>query len=435
MPIREPTIIDQPTRSPTYRPTPNPNPADRPIKDPTYNPTRRPTNRPTPSPTKSPTDGTPTDPSPTPVLVCNGLTLDERQTLISAQLATYSGSRVNLPGTPQYQAFQWLLNEDAVQVCPDDFLDVKQRYILAVLYFSTYGDNWNNCNEISSTNPSPCLAGDEGRFLSSSDVCFWFGVSCNRKRVSGISIDENNLRGFLPDEIGYLEQIEDLDFDGELEEGLNYLIGTIPTTFGLLTKLVTLDLDMNELTGSIPEEIFDAERLTIIDLDSNELTGTLSEKFANLEELQILFLDNNGFFGTLPAEMGELERLRFLRLDRNELGGTIPDEWEAMEKLRVLFLNNNREISGTIPKYLGDFIDMQQLSLFDTGIAGTIPSSLGKLTSLVNLFLHFTDLTGTMPQEICDLRTSGALNFLTADCAGDNPKMECSQPDCCTVCF
>lgn len=381
----------------------------------------------------------PTGPNPLPSdngdTVCDGLSPNERQSLIAGQLSTYSGNRVTIPGTPQNLAFRWLIDEDAAQVCPDDFLDVQQRYILAVLYFATNGDQWSNCNALSAASQSPCLGGEEQRFLSSSDVCFWFGISCNRLRVSGISIDENNLRGVLPDEIGFMEQIEDLDFDGELEEGLNFLVGTIPSTFGLLEKLVTLDLDSNELTGSIPEEIFDADRLTIMDLDSNDLSGTLSSRFANLEELQILFLDNNGFFGSLPSEMGEMERLRFLRLDRNELSGTIPEEWEAMEKLRVLFLNNNGGITGTIPEYLGNFVDMQQLSLFDTGISGTVPSSLGQLSGLVNLFLHFTDLTGTMPQEICDLRTSGALNFLTADCAGNNPKLACSQPDCCTVCF
>jgi len=368
-------------------------------------------------------------------VVCGNLSPAERQTLILGQLATYSGGDVTLSGTPQNDAFRWLIEDDVAQVCPEDFLDVQQRYILAVLYFATDGDQWTKCNSLSSPTPNQCPGGDGERFLSSSDVCFWFGVSCNRLRVVGISIDENNLRGALPNELGFMEQIEDLDFDGELEEGLNFLSGTIPTTLGLLEKLVTLDLDSNQLTGTIPEEIFDASRLTIMDLDSNELVGTLSRGFSNLEELQILFLDNNGFNGELPSELGTMERLRFLRLDRNELSGSIPDDWSALQRLRVMFLNNNGGVSGTIPQFLGQFTDMQQLSLFDTSISGTVPSSLGQLSGLVNLFLHFTDLTGTMPQEICDLRTRGALNFLTADCAGENPKLKCSQPDCCTVCF
>jgi len=392
-----------------------------------------------PSPVVSPTQDS-VDPGPNPLpsageIICGNLTPAERQTLILGQLATYSGTDVTLSGTPQNEAFRWLIDDDAVKVCPEEFLDVQQRYILAVLYFSTNGDQWSVCNARSALSPKQCPGGENERFLSSSDVCFWYGISCNRMRVSGVSIDENNLRGNLPDELGFMEQIEDLDFDGELEEGLNFLSGTIPSTFGLLEKLVTIDLDSNQLTGTIPEEIFEAKRLTIMDLDSNELIGTLSPNFANLEELQILFLDNNGFNGKLPSEIGAMERLRFLRLDRNELSGSIPDEWIAMQKLRVMFLNNNGGITGTIPPFLGDFVDMQQLSLFDTGISGTVPSSLGQLSGLVNLFLHFTDLTGTMPQEICDLRTKGALNFLTADCAGDNPKLRCSQPDCCTVCF
>lgn len=40
---------------------------------------------------------------------------------------------------------------------------------------------------------------------------------------------------------------------------------------------------------------------------------------------------------------------------------------------------------------------------------------------------------GSMPESVCDNRVpNGLLNILTADCAGDNPKVEC---DCCSSCF
>jgi hypothetical protein len=78
--------------------------------------------------------------------------------------------------SPQFTAFEWLINQDPVQVCPEDELDARQRYIAAVLYFSTSGDSWLTCNRPSAPNPSPCTT---QRYLSGADVCDWFGSNCN----------------------------------------------------------------------------------------------------------------------------------------------------------------------------------------------------------------------------------------------------------------
>ena len=88
------------------------------------------------------------------------------------------------PGTPQDDAFQWLANEDGARVCPEDDRDVTQRYVMAVLYFSTEGDSWTNC---SATQTSDCVS-DSTRFLNSQNVCFWFGVTCRRDDIVIISI-------------------------------------------------------------------------------------------------------------------------------------------------------------------------------------------------------------------------------------------------------
>ena len=55
------------------------------------------------------------------------------------------------PGTPQYQAFDWLVQTDAPTLCPSYLWDEEktslvQRYILAVFYFSTRGKGWRRCS-------------------------------------------------------------------------------------------------------------------------------------------------------------------------------------------------------------------------------------------------------------------------------------------------
>lgn len=90
-------------------------------------------------------------------------------------------------GSPQEQAFHWLVSEDELEVCPDETIDVAQRYILSVLYFQTEGDNWNTCSAASASNASPCY-NEFARFLGGVDVCLWLNVTCDRGEITEISI-------------------------------------------------------------------------------------------------------------------------------------------------------------------------------------------------------------------------------------------------------
>jgi hypothetical protein len=121
---------------------------------------------------------------PTITILCNGLTLDQRSDDLEEMVLEVSEIDSLTQGTAQYDAFEWLANVDEAQLCPDDIDEVEQRYIMAVLYYSTEGDSWLNC---SATASSVCPS-EGSRFLSGEDVCFWYGVSCSRGDVTGISI-------------------------------------------------------------------------------------------------------------------------------------------------------------------------------------------------------------------------------------------------------
>ena len=154
---------------------------------PTVLPTRFPTGEPTVSPIDVPTTTPTVSPEPTILILCNGRTLQERNDELETIVLEISELTSFTLGTPQYDAFEWLANDDGFQVCPEDTQNILQRYVLAVLYYSTGGDDWNNCRAVTAPNGGPCTS-DSSRFLSSSDVCFWYGVSCNRGDVDGISI-------------------------------------------------------------------------------------------------------------------------------------------------------------------------------------------------------------------------------------------------------
>jgi hypothetical protein len=130
---------------------------------------------------------------------------------------------------------------------------------MALLYFSTGGENW----------------ADSSGFLSAMPVCSWNESSYFGEFISGVRCDplvvelrfQNNLRGQLPTELGLLTSLEYLHLckfatvsSSQLDRsnnivgigltiyllygsvGSNQLTGPIPTELGLLTSLQSLDL-------------------------------------------------------------------------------------------------------------------------------------------------------------------------------------------------
>jgi hypothetical protein len=96
----------------------------------------------------------------------------------------------------------------------------------------------------------------------------------------------------------------------------NQLTGSIPPEIGSLTKLNTLILDHNQLTGSIPAEIGNLTNLSNLYLCSNQLTGAIPGEINNLSKLACLDLNNNRF-ETLPKIT--LGGLAYLRVINNRL--------------------------------------------------------------------------------------------------------------------
>ena len=77
-----------------------------------------------------------------------------------------------IPGTPQGLAFRWLLEDDPAQIDPCTYPTLEQRYALVTMYFSTFGDDWN----------------ENSGWLTAAHECTWFGISCNGDQLTGIDL-------------------------------------------------------------------------------------------------------------------------------------------------------------------------------------------------------------------------------------------------------
>jgi Leucine rich repeat len=128
---------------------------------------------------------------------------------------------------------------------------------------------------------------------------------------SVLLLDENNMRGVIPNELQYLEYLEELDLDD------NSLIGHFPGWVGSMKRLEKLDLDRNILSGPIPEELYQSTSLEFVDLDRNILSGTISTQIGRMSQLIFFQVDFNQMIGTIPTEIGNLPNLQYLSVFGN----------------------------------------------------------------------------------------------------------------------
>ncbi len=157
-----------------------------------------------------------------------------------------------------------------VSVTDDD----SDREVLRDFYDATGGDSWTN----------------SANWLSDRPLSEWHGVTLDGEgRVTAIVLDENNLTGSLPAELGKLDSLTRLALNR------NGLSGAIPPELGGLSNLSIIGLARNSLSGDLPTELGNLGGLTRLSLhDNTGLTGALPDGFVNITGLQRLAVANTG---------------------------------------------------------------------------------------------------------------------------------------------
>lgn len=200
---------------------------------------------------------------------------------------------------------------------------------LVALYTSTNGDNWS----------------DNTGWLQTTMPCSWNGVTCDTGHVVYMILNNNQLSGSIPPEIGNLANLYRLELYN------NQLNGSIPPEIGNLSNLYRLELYNNQLSGSIPPKIGNLSNLAILSLSNNQLSGSIPPELGALVggtgPVLTFDLSNNQLGGSIPPELGNLN-VTMLRLDNNQLSGSIPPEIGNLNGIITLRLDNN-PLSGALP--------------------------------------------------------------------------------------
>ena len=371
--------------------------------------------------------------------------------------------------SPQSRALAWLQQDKITLTYGRSMRTVLERYVLAVLYYSTMGPSWSL---------------DSFNFLHSSDVCDWNdgifdvtnytslldlrwigtkGVYCanDGESIDVLSLRENNLHGSIPWELVLLTNLAYINvqlnaLSGSIPTRVNELksleffvadqsrlTGTLPEIFSPLMQIISLSsneftgpipdswgatmpdlteiiLVGNMLTGSLPASIGRLSNLGNLIVNQNQLTGTLQSDLGELSSLWQLSLSGNMLTGTLPSSIGRLSNLALLFVDANQLTGTLPSVLAELTSLQQLFLSTN-QLTGTLPASIGRLSNLVQLNVDNNQLTGTLPSDLGELSSLYQLLLSFNKLTGTVPASIGRLSNLSILDVTGNQLTGTLP--------------
>jgi Leucine-rich repeat (LRR) protein len=360
------------------------------------------TSAPTTQPTQAPTTMVPTSPW---------------SLLVNPSSATISA--LNVPGSPQSLAYQWL--EDYPGVVDLPMWRKEQLFALVSIYHSLNGENWplepgrdwkhvdrHECDwwsdafieysqicdptcryiPVGTTNDTICDL--DGRYLH-------LGLT-NIEGLDGTlpaevtllqSLEVISLRGhdlsgspsFLPLAVARLQQLPHLQY---IRFGSNRIVGTVPSRLGYCPSLKELDLSGNDLNGTIPMDLLELSLLETLSFWSNVLTGTIATEFGLLTVLKELDLGLNSLSGTLPSELAELTSLQRLIIT------------SAMACCRPVFQN----LTGTIPSEYGALTMLQEFDLSGCDFSGELPSEIGRMVSMRNFSLTGNSLTGGLPSEI-----------------------------------
>jgi hypothetical protein len=129
---------------------------------------------------------------------------------------------------------------------------------LVDLYNSTNGPNWVN----------------HTNWLTSAPASTWFGVLVQDGDFVGVSLENNGLKGNIPNSIGNLKEIFFLNLSG------NQLSGKIPDSIGNISQAY-LDFSYNLLEGPLPASLNKFGMYVAVNLNNNKFT------FSGLDALDI----------------------------------------------------------------------------------------------------------------------------------------------------
>ncbi|OEL22198.1 putative LRR receptor-like serine/threonine-protein kinase [Dichanthelium oligosanthes] len=234
--------------------------------------------------------------------------------------------------------------------------------------------------------------------------------------IQDLSLKNNRLSGHIPSSLGNLTGLSYLDISN------NKLSGPIPSSFGNLTSLSELDLSDNMLSGSIPSSLGKLASLSGLDLSDNTLSGAIPSSLGQLSSLSFLGIDSNNLSGVIPDAVWNMSSLTVIGVQYNMLSGMIPaNAFSTLPHLQRVYMDHNL-FHGHIPASIANASNISMLTFVYLSIgANRISESLPKDIGLDTLDLSSNNLSGQIPKSLGDMPILHSLNLSFNNFAGEVP--------------
>ena len=232
----------------------------------------------------------------------------------------------------------------------------------------------------------------------------YFPQTWETPKLENLVLDNNNLMGYLPDDLGKSTNLKQLLVQN------NYLTRNFPPSYGNLHQLVNLSLiqlsasQYRRLCSSIPstwETMFSLEHVSFCTF--GHLPDYIGDSWQQLREFTIV---GGEYVGNISSSLCNLNKLEYLDFSYCQFTGTIPECIFSMPSLRYIDLSYN-ELSGPIPEAIGAAQGIEHISLANNQLNGTLPRSISKVTNLMYLSLEGNSLIGAIPSEFDAFRGTG----------------------------
>lgn len=173
--------------------------------------------------------------------------------------------------------------------------------------------------------------------------------------------------------------------------------GTLPITFGQLSKLEHLSLSNNQLNGPLPD-LTGLSSLRLLRISNNKLSGPVPESIAQRSRREAIDLSSNSFDGIiLKGHFSNFSRLKSLDISQNALSFNLSSDWFPPFQLDA-FSMKSCKVGPAFPNLLRTQRKLNLLDLSNASTSYSIPSWFSDLPStLVDLKLLFNKIHGKLP--------------------------------------
>lgn len=228
---------------------------------------------------------------------------------------------------------------------------------------------------------------------SSSSICKWFGVACASGRVTGLSLQDNDLSGALPASLGNLTRLTSLQLDGQQPpsyagcSSTNLQYSALPPSFYALKHLQVFTAENACLGGTLTDGddagVGALTALTVFSIHQNRVSGPFPSGFNRAPGLQVLKLDRNPIEGEVPLFNGWGPALQTFDCNFCALSGPFPAmDFSKLTSLKQMYWDGNAFTS--LPASLGDARALAAVSFNINSVRGAFPAGLCALKALTD---------------------------------------------------